>query len=148
MAGLSESVPTVHSVQQHQQNEWKMFKCCVCSEMPVHIKLQSYLNFWTVKMEATQTKPKTWNWLHKLITSLMARPKFEGGVSDTLFNWPHWLVSELPMHLFNDHSIFTPNYTLLCIINITWYNRGLHFKQTLFILVHTNCITANYQDLY
>ena len=47
-------------------------------------RLQLHLNFRTMKMSATKTMPKKLNGLHKLITSLMARPKLEDGVSDAL----------------------------------------------------------------
>jgi len=108
----------------------------VCSEIPVHIKLQLYLNFQTVKMSATQTMPKKWNGLRKLITSLMARPKLEDGVSDALVSWLHCLVSELPKHRFSDNSNFTSNYKLLFNINVTWYRQAVFLTHFIYSSTH------------
>lgn len=113
-----------------------MFKCCVCSEIHVHMKLQLHLNFQTVKMSATQTKPKKWNGLHTLVTSLMARPKLEDGVSDALVSWLHCLVLELPKHHFSDNSNFTSNYKLLCNVNITWYRQAVILTHFIYSSTH------------
>jgi hypothetical protein len=113
-----------------------MFKCCVCSEIPVHIKLQLHLNFQIVKMSATQTMPKELNGLHKLITSLMARPKLEDGVSYALVSWLHCLVSELPKHSFSDNSNITSNYKLLYNINITRYRQAVILTHFIYSSTH------------
>jgi hypothetical protein len=90
----------------------------------------------TVKMSATQTMPNIWNGLYKLITSLMARPKLEDGVSDTLVNWLHCLVSEPPKHLFSDNSIFTSNYKFLHSINITQYRQAFILTNSIYSSTH------------
>jgi len=113
-----------------------MFKCCVCSEIPKHIKLQLHLNFRTVTMSATKTMPKKWNKLHKLITNLMARPKLEDGVSDAVVSWLHCFVSELHKHLFSDNSIFTSNYKVLHNINISWYRRAFILTNSIYSSTH------------
>ena len=75
-------------------------------------------------------------------TSLTATPKLEDSVSHAFFDRLHCLVSELPMPLCSDNSIFIPNYTLHYMIHI-----DLHFKQTLCIPVHRNCTNGSYQDV-